>query len=100
MNDEIINKFITSKRLGVYENMDEYRLNLVISKNMYIPLSVLEVSIRNAVNSHFSQFYGNGWLLNEAQFLQRDAIRKITEAKGRIEERNEILSSEKLVAEL
>ena len=53
MTDEIINKFITSKRLSSYENMDDYKLNLVISKNMYIPLSVLEVSIRNAVNSHF-----------------------------------------------
>jgi len=100
MTDEIINKFITSKRFGSYENMDDYKLNLVISKNMYIPLSVLEVSIRNAVNNHFSQFYGNGWLLNEARFLQRDAIRKIIEAKGRIEARNEILTSEKLVAEL
>lgn len=100
MNDEIINKFITSKRFNAYENMSEYELNLVISKNMYIPLSVLEVSIRNAVNNHFSQFYGNGWVLNEARFLQRDAIRKIIEAKKRIEERNETLSSEKLVAEL
>jgi len=100
MTDEIINKFITSKRFSSYENMDNYKLNLVMSKNMYISLSVLEVSIRNAVNNHFSQFYGNGWLINEAKFLQRDAIRKIIDAKARIKVRNETLTSEKLVAEL
>lgn len=100
MNEEIINKYITRKRLDAYADITEYKENLLISKNMYIPLSVLEVSIRNAVDSHFSSFYGNGWLINEAAFLQRDAIRKITEAKARIEEREEELTREKLVAEL
>jgi hypothetical protein len=100
MNEIITNKYITQKRLNAYSDFDEYKSNLLISKNMYIPLSVLEVSIRNSVDSHFSNFYGNGWLLNETAFLQRDAIRKITEAKARIEERGEELTREKLVAEL
>lgn len=100
MNDEVIKKYITQSRLSAYSDMEEYKQNLLVSKSMYIPLSILEVSIRNAVDSHFGNFYGNGWLINEATFLQRDAIRKITEAKERIQEREESLTREKLVAEL
>jgi hypothetical protein len=100
MNENIIDKFISLSRLGSYSNLEEYNLNLILSKNLYIPLSVLEVSIRNAINKHFTQFYGNGWLINEASFLQRDAIKKITESKNRILERKETLTSEKLIAEL
>lgn len=100
MNDEVIKKYITQSRLSAYSDMEEYKQNLLVSKSMYIPLSILEVSIRNAVDNHFSNFYGNGWLINEATFLQRDAIRKITEAKARIQEREESLTREKLVAEL
>lgn len=100
MNDEVIKKYITQSRLSAYNDLEEYKQNLLVSKSMYIPLSILEVSIRNAVDNHFSHFYGNGWLINEAPFLQRDAIRKITEAKARIQEREESLTREKLVAEL
>lgn len=100
MNDEVIKKYITQSRLSAYSDIEEYKQNLLVSKSMYIPLSILEVSIRNAVDKHFSYFYGNGWLINEATFLQRDAIRKITEAKARIQEREESLTREKLVAEL
>ena len=100
MNDEVIKQYITQSRLSAYSDMEEYKQNLLVSKSMYIPLSILEVSIRNAVDNHFSYFYGNGWLINEATFLQRDAIRKITEAKVRIQEREESLTREKLVAEL
>lgn len=100
MNDEVIKKYITQSRLSAYSDMEEYKQNLLVSKSMYIPLSILEVSIRNVVDNHFSHFYGNGWLINEAAFLQRDAIRKITQAKERIQEREESLTREKLVAEL
>lgn len=100
MNEKIINKYITQKRLNAYSDIKEYQENLLISKSMYIPLSILEVSIRNAVDSHFSNFYGNGWLIKEASFLQRDAIRKIIDAKARLQKREEEITREKLVAEL
>lgn len=100
MNEHVITKYITSIRLTSYGDLANYKSNLLLSKRMYIPLAVLEVSIRNAVDIHFSNFYGTGWLINEASFLQRDAIRKITEAKARIHEREEALTKEKLVAEL
>lgn len=100
MNEHVINKYITSIRLNSYGDLESYKSNLLLSKHMYIPLAILEVSIRNAVDAHFSNFYGNGWLINGASFLQRDAIRKVAEAKARIQEREEVLTKEKLVAEL
>lgn len=100
MNEHVINKYITSIRLNSYGDFESYKSNLLLSKHMYIPLAILEVSIRNAVDVHFSNFYGNGWLINGASFLQRDAIRKVAEAKARIQEREEVLTKEKLVAEL
>ena len=100
MKQELINKFITQGRLGNYVDIEEYKSNLQFSNRFYIPLSVLEVALRNAIAQHLNQFYGQSWLLNEAQFLQRDALAKIHEAKEKIEKRNEEVTQDKLIAEL
>lgn len=100
MNEISIHKYITEKRFSKYESLSRYEENLLLSKQYYIPLSVLEVSLRNAINQNFTQFYGAGWLLNESSFLQRDHLSKIAEAKHKIKSRKEILTKDKLVAEL
>jgi hypothetical protein len=100
MNNSLLNKFITPQRLSKYRTIENYEQNLLISKQYYIPLSVLEVSLRNAINFHFETMYGRGWLLNQAQFLRNDLILKIDEAKSKILKRNEEINKEKLVAEL
>ncbi len=100
MNDSLLNKFITPQRLSKYKTIKNYEQNLLISKQYYIPLSVLEVSLRNAINFHFETMYGRGWLLNQAQFLRNDLILKINEAKSKILKRNEEINKEKLIAEL
>jgi hypothetical protein len=100
MNETLINKFITSTRFSKYKTLENYEKNLIISKKYYIPLSILEVSLRNAINSHFETMYGRGWLLNQSQFLRNDLILKINEAKSKILKREEKISKEKLVAEL
>ena len=100
MQEKLINKFITQKRFQKYGSIEVYEKNLLLSKKYYIPLSILEVSLRNAINTHFEKFYGAGWLINEASFLQRDQIKKIEEAKHKIRARKEEISKEKLLAEL
>lgn len=100
MNDTSINKFITLQRLSKYNTIENYEQNLLLSKHYYIPLSILEVSLRNAINLHFEKVYGSGWLLNQSQFLRNDLVYKIDEAKSKILKRNEGITKEKLVAEL
>jgi hypothetical protein len=100
MQEQLINKFITQKRFAKYGSLENYEKNLVLSRKYYIPLSILEVSLRNAINIHFETFYGAGWLINEAKFLRQDQIQKIAEAKQKIKKRQEEVSKDKLVAEL
>ena len=100
MNDLIINKYITKKRFSKYTSLLNYEENLIVCKQYYIPLSILEVSLRNAINSHFEKFYGSGWLMNEASFLQKDHLSKIQDAKYKMNFRKEALTKDKLIAEL
>jgi len=100
MDNALIHKYITDKRFSKYESIEEYEENLLLSKQYYIPLSILEVSLRNAINQHFEKFYGAGWLINEASFLQKDHLSKIFDAKQKIKSRKESLTKDKLIAEL
>lgn len=100
MNEVVINKFITSKRLSTYNNLDGYELNLKQSKEYYIPLAILEIALRNSINTLFIKFYGAGWLVGGAQFLQGDLLAKIADAKEKLNSRNENITKDKLVAEL
>lgn len=100
MEKSLVNKYITNRRIKVYDDIENYKLNLQKSKNAYIPLSVLEVSLRNSINTLFERLYTRGWILNEADFLKQKELKKIYEAKNSIKERGEILTKEKLVAEL
>ena len=77
MNDRLIEKFITKKRFEKYKNIDTYNSNLRKSKQFYIPLSILEVSLRNSINNLFEKLYGAGWIANEASFLKHKEIENI-----------------------
>lgn len=100
MTAAAIKKYISDARFNKYSSFDEYQENLVLSSQFYIPLSILEVSLRNAINSYFVNLYGQNWILNEAQFLQRDALEKITHAKTKLQDRHEEITHAKLTAEL
>ena len=60
MEKLIINKFISSTRFDSYSSIEYYKNNLIKSKNVYIPLSILEVSLRNSINNTFEKLYGVG----------------------------------------
>lgn len=100
MTESAIKKYISDPRFDKYNSFDEYKENLLFSSHFYIPLSVLEVSLRNAINNYFVNLYGHNWILNEAQFLQRDALEKIAHAKKKLEDRHETITHAKLTAEL
>ena len=100
MNEAVIGKFITTKRLSTYSDFSEYEQNLIKSKEYYVPLSILEIALRNSINMLFTRFYGGGWLVGGAQFLRGDLLAKIDDAKVKLNVRNEDVTKDKLVAEL
>jgi len=100
MDDLIIRKYISEARFSKYNSMQEYKENINMSNSFYVSLSILEVTLRNAINTQFVTFYGQNWIMNEAQFLQSDALIKIAHAKEKLEKRDEKVTHAKLTAEL
>jgi hypothetical protein len=99
MRESLIKQFISDERFGSYESLDEYIVNLIVSKNAYIPLSVLEVALRNSIDRFLSDTVGSQWYENEI-FLTKDGIKKVEEAKNILQSRREEISKNKVIAEL
>lgn len=99
MKENLIEQFISQKRIGSYVDMDEYITNLTFSKSSYIPLSVLEIALRNAINRFLSYVVGEQWY-EDSNFLTKYSIRKVEEAKRVLQGRRENPSKDKIIAEL
>lgn len=98
MKDSLIKKFISENRFRSYKDLDEYSKNLIFSQNSYIPLSILEVALRNALNNHLSKIVSDIWY--EDDFLTPDSKIKVSQAKALLIKRKEKTSKEKIIAEL
>jgi len=92
-------KYISEDRLSSYNDFEEYRQNLLISKNAYIPLSILEIALRNALNTYLAIKIGQDWHVDNT-FLTPMAQKKIKEVNDTLKGRKEIDSKEKVIAEL
>ena len=99
MKDSLIDQFISKERFGSYKNVDEYMDNLTFSKNSYIPLSVLEIALRNAIDRFLTLKIGEHWY-EDISFLTKDSIKKVEEAKSVLQNRRESVSKNKIIAEL
>ncbi|MCT7492665.1 hypothetical protein [Aliarcobacter cryaerophilus] len=99
MKISLIKKYISSERFRSYSGIDEYLENLVFSKKAYIPLSILEISLKNSINELLTEKLGENWLENK-DFLTNDSLRKIEEAKKILYKRAELISKSKIIAEL
>ena len=99
MKKSLIKKYISSERFRSYSGIDEYLENLVFSKKAYIPLSILEISLKNSINDLLTDKLGENWLENK-DFLTNDSLRKIDEAKNILYKRAEPISKSKIIAEL
>ena len=99
MKKSLITKYISSERFKSYSGVDEYIENLIFSKKAYIPLSILEISLKNSINNLLTEKLGENWLENK-DFLTNDSLRKIDEAKKILYTRAEHISKSKIIAEL
>ena len=91
--------FISQKRLDGYRDIVEYEQNLVFSKKAYIPLSVLEIALRNSIDTFLSEKVSNEWY-KEENFLTKDSQKKVDDVIVRLERRRENSTKDKVIAEL
>ena len=99
MKSDLIKRFISDKRFESYRDIEEYQENLIVSKQSYIPLSILEVSLRNSIDMLLSHKVGENWHMDES-FLTRDGVFKVKQAVELLERRRENISKHKIIAEL
>ena len=98
MTEDIKNRYISQTRLQNYKSFDEYKLNIHLSEKYYILLSIFEVTLRNSINFYFISKISKDWL--DSSILHEDTKNKIKEAKNKILQRKEILTHDKIIAEL
>ena len=98
MKENIKNRYFSSVRLSAYNSFDDYKSNLKISKEYYIPLSILEIGLRNAINDCFSIEFGENWI--NSDILHLDSIKKIEEVKYRILQEQKELNQNQVISEL
>jgi len=99
MRDSLIEYFISERRFSSYKDTHEYEQNLIFSKDSYVPLSILEISLRNSIDKHFSNKLGTSWYGNTT-FLTKDSILKVTQARELLQRRREPTTKDKIIAEL
>jgi len=99
MNSSLIDKFISNSRLSSYKNIFEYEQNLIFSKKSYIPLSILEVALRNSIDALLSEKVSADWY-EEDSFLTKDSKIKIYQAIELLKRKKEKISKHKIIAEL
>ena len=99
LKESLTKYFISEARLGSYTDVEEYGQNLVFSKKSYIPLSILEVALRNAVDKLLSDKVGVDWYKDE-NFLTDDSKKKVYGAITYLKKRREAVTKEKIIAEL
>jgi len=73
---ELKNKFISKNRMKQYSDINEYFENLKLCKEYYIPLSLVEIALRNSLNNHFKKEISQDWLLDK-NFIQPQHQSKI-----------------------
>ncbi len=95
----IKNNFISKSRMVQYNSIDEYIENLQLSKEFYIPLSILEVSLRNSLNSFFNKKVGQNWLFNTT-FIKPYMQNKIDTAVTILKQQGKDITQDNLIAEL
>jgi len=98
-------QFISESRLGGYKNFNEYKENLLLSKSFYLPLSILEISLKNSIDNHFVNQIGIDWLFDKDFIKQQlqykiDSAIKILNQNNKTYNKNKILNHNNLMSEL
>lgn len=96
---QLKNKFISKNRMKQYKNINEYFDNLKLCKEYYIPLSLVEIALRNSINSYFKTKVSKSWLL-DSSFIQIQHKSKIDIAIKLLKLENKKIYQDNILAEL
>ncbi len=61
-----MNRYVTACSNNTRKAMTLYRLNLKLSQELFTIISCFEIALRNAIDYHYKQIYGNNWLRDAA----------------------------------
>ena len=89
-------KYISKSRLGSYSSLKEYKENILFSKSFYIPLSILEVSLKNSLDHYLVDTIGKDWLF-EKSFIKPQLQIKIDNAIKILNQNNKLYSKNKQI---
>jgi hypothetical protein len=82
--------------LGNYASLKEYKENILFSKSFYIPLSILEVSLKNSLDYYLVDTIGKDWLF-EKSFIKPQLQIKIDNAIKILNQNNKLYSKNKQI---
>ena len=97
--DSKIEQFISIKRFENYSNLDEYKKNIVHSKKMYIPLSLVEISLKNSISFFYTKRIEDKWLFDD-KFLPLDLQKKVKIASEILRHKNKLITRDTIISEL
>ena len=98
-------KYISKSRLQNYSSLKEYKKNILFSKSFYIPLSILEISLKNSLDNYFIKTIGIDWIFNKSFIKPQlqtkiDNAIKILNQNNKLYAKNKELNHNNLVSEL
>lgn len=111
MDKSYYEKVFSNQRMAKYFEMHSdneetailhYKINIELSEAFYTILSIYEVALRNSLNRELITYFGTTeWYLNIANQIGLNNLKgMINTAQKHIAKRNEIVTGDKMVAEL
>lgn len=96
---ELKNKFISKNRMKQYKDINEYLDNLKLCKEYYILLSLVEIALRNSLNTYLKNKISQKWLLDK-NFIQIQHQSKIDISIKLLKLEHKAINQDNLLAEL
>lgn len=107
MTDQQVTHFLSNPRFKIYLSKTEndfdraiqlYKANIELSESFYPILSILEISLRNAINQKLTQHFNDPfWFKNK---LPIDFSPFVSEAIQKLTRQRKTITADKIVAEL
>lgn len=96
---KIKNQFISKSRLSQYNGLNEYIDNIQLSNKFYIPLSLVEIGLRNSLNRLYINKISENWLFDK-DFIKPQLQTKINISIKILKQQKKQITQNNLIAEL
>lgn len=104
MSTPRMNRYLGACNNNTKKAMTLYRKNLKLSQELFTVISCFEVALRNAIDRHYSNIYGNNWLRDFARtggiFDNSNTYKSRTAINDTISKLGTLYTHPRLVSEL